>query len=152
MNIQIEDDNYDKLASAVDALKPKTLDEIVRKYRDELQIRLASESQIQHMQADIDTSNPVDKYDNWGLIAFVTPHHTYFRLIGEATSCKKIKVSSSIFRVDRKNSAVSTWSGSVYQLGTPNEGEPDINQLMCLCFYLHGIGIGSTFGVPEFFY
>ena len=84
MNIQIEDDNSDQLTSVVDALKPKSINEIVRKDRDELQISLAKESDIQLMQADIDTSNSEDIFDNWSLIAFVTPYHTYFRLIGEA--------------------------------------------------------------------
>lgn len=144
-------ENTDQLETAIKSKKPKSLDDIVRKNRDELQIRLANESEIQHMQADIDTSNHEDIYDNWSLIAFVTPHHTYFRLIGEARSCKKIKISSSIFWFDRKNSVVSTWTGPVYQLGIPNVGEPDINQLMFLCSFLHDIGIGSEFGVPEFF-
>ncbi|OQW68723.1 MAG: hypothetical protein BVN34_08605 [Proteobacteria bacterium ST_bin12] len=150
--MNIKDDNSDQLSATNKVINPKSLDDIVRKVRDELQIRLANELEIQGMQADIDMSTSEDIYDNWSLISFITPHHTYFRLIGEARSCKKIKISSSIFLVDSKNSAASTWIGPVYQLGTPNEGEPDINHLMCLCFYLHDIGIGSTFGVPEFFY
>lgn len=146
------DDTDQKLAIAIEAIIPKSLDDIVRKNRDRLQLRLANESDIQNLHSDIDAASPKDIFDDWSLVAFVTEEKTYLRLIGEARSCKKTKFTSIIMKADMGEKVVCTLSGSTYQLGTPHEGEPDLNQRIFICTYLHDIWLGPTFGVPEFFY
>lgn len=152
MDEPIKDGNEDQLAAAIEALKPKCLDDIIRKKRDKLQLLLANETDIQNLHSDIDASNPKDIFDDWSLIAFVTKDKTYLRLIGEARSCKKTKMTSIILKTDMRQKVVSTLSGNLYQLGTPNIGEPDLHQRIFICTFLHDIWLGPSFGVPEFFY
>lgn len=152
MDEHIKDGNEDQLASAIEALRPKNLDDIIRKNRDKLKLLLANETDIQNLHSDIDASNPKDIFDDWSLIAFVTKDKTYLRLIGEARSCKKTKMTSIILKTDMRQKVVSTLSGNLYQLGTPNIGEPDLHQRIFICTFLHDIWLGPSFGVPEFFY
>ena len=152
INEPIKDGNEDQLAVAIEALKPKTLDDIIRKNRDKLQLRVANEIEIQDLHSDLDASNQKEIFEDWSLIAFVTKDKTYLRLIGEARSCKKTKMTSIILKTDMRQKVVSTLSGSMYQLGTPNEGEPDLNQRIFICSFLHDVWLGPSFGVPEFFF
>lgn len=152
INESLKDGNEDQLAAAIEALKPKTLDEIIRENRDKLQLLLANETEIQNLNSDLDARNPKDIFDDWSLIAFVTKDKTYLRLIGEARSCKKTKMTSIVLKTDMTQKVVSTLSGSLYQLGIPNEGEPNLNQRIFICSFLHDIWLGPSFGVPHFFY
>ena len=152
MDEPIKDGNEDQLAAAIEALKPKTLGDIIRKNRDKLQLLLANETDIQNLHSDLDANNPKDIFDDWSLIAFVTKDRTYLRLIGEARSCKKTKMTSIVLKTDMRQKLISTLSGSLYQLGIPNEGEPDLHQRIFICSFLHDIWLGPSFGVPEFFY
>ena len=152
MNEPIKNGNEDQLAAAIEAIKPKCLDDIIRKNRDKLQLLLANETDIQNLHSDLDASNPKDIFDDWSLIAFVTKDKTYLRLIGEARSCKKTKMTSIILKTDMRQKLISTLSGSLYQLGTQNGGEPDLHQRIFICSFLHDIWLGPSFGVPEFFY
>ncbi len=152
MDEPIKDRNEDQLGTAILALKPNSLDDIIRKNRDRLQLRLANEFEIQNLHSDVDASDPKDIFDDWSLIAFVTKDKTYLRLIGEVRSCKKTKMTSIILKTDMRQNVVSTLSGSLYQLGTPNIGEPDLDQRIFICSFLHDVWLGLSFGVPEFFY
>ena len=152
MNEPIKDGNEDQLAAAIEAIKPKCLDDIIRKNRDKLQLLLANETDIQNLHSDLDANNPKDIFDDWSLIAFVTKDRTYLRLIGEARSCKKTKMTSIVLKTDMRQKLISTLSGSLYQQGTHNEGEPDLHQRIFICSFLHDIWLGPSFGVPEFFY
>lgn len=152
MDEPLKDRNEDQLAAAIEAIKPQSLDDIIRKNRDKLQLLLANETDIQNLHSDIDASNPKDIFDDWSLIAFVTQDKTYLRLIGEARSCKKTKITSIILKTDMGQKVVSTLSGSLYQLGIPNQGEPDLHQRIFICSFMHDIWLGPSFGVPEFFY
>lgn len=152
MNKPLNNNNGCQLVDAIEAKKPKSLDDIIRKNRDRLQLRLANDSEIQKLHSDIDAASTKDIFDDWSLIAFVTEDKTYLRLIGEARSCNKTKFTSIIMKADMGQKVVCTLSGSTYQLGTPNVGEPDLNQRIFICTYLHDIWLGPTFGVPEFFY
>ena len=152
MNKPLKDHNAYQLADAIEAIKQKSLDDIIRKNRDRLQLRLANEPEIQNLHSDIDVSISKHIFDDWSLIAFVTKEKTYLRLIGKARSCKTTKFTSIILKTDMRQNLVNTFSGNNYQLGTPNVGEPDINQRIFICTYLHDIWLGPTFGVPAFFY
>ena len=152
MNEKINDDNSDQIASAIEAVWPKSLDDIIRKNRESFQIRMASESDILSFHIEIEANIPLDIFDNWSLIAFAGKEQKFIRLIGEVRSSKDIKITSNVIAIDMKQQILKTLSGSLYQLGTPNEGEPDIYQLYFICAYLHQIGIGPAFGVPHFYY
>ncbi len=152
MNEKINDDNSDQIASAIEAVWPKSLDDIIRKNRESLQIRMAIELDILSLKTELNANNPLDIFDNWSLIAIASKEQTFLRLIGEVRSTKDTKITSNVIAIDMKQQVLKTLSGSFYQLGTPNEGEPDIYQLYFICAYFHQIGIGPAFGVPHFYY
>ena len=153
MHEQLKDVSLDQFASAIEDLKPKSLDDIIRKNRESFQIRLATQADIQERLADVDANNPKDIFDNWSLVAMVgKDKKTFLRLVGEFRSSKETKISSNLFAIDMKKQVLHSFSGSVYKLGIPNKGEPAPYQLIFICSFLHDIGIGSLFGVPHFFY
>jgi len=54
----------------------------------------------------------------------------------------------AITHLDRN--LVFTNSGSLYELGTPSQGQPPFEHLATICWAFHPWGFGQALGVPGF--
>ena len=149
---QIKDDTSEKLAAGIEAMIPKSMDDIIRKHREVVQLRLASEEDISKLESEIEEVNPVFVLDNWNLIAFDRPGATTVHLIGDVRGESEPRITSKAIEIDMKRHVLTTNSGNLYQMGSRNDGEPNTEKLYLICAYLHQWGIGHELGVPHFFY
>ena len=60
--------------------------------------------------------------------------------------------TSAIVAIDLNHGLALTKSGSIYQLGTKGEGEPEPAILLHICAQFHSWGIGEKLGVMHVFY
>lgn len=72
--------------------------------------------------------------DDWSVVMLAVAHGDGQRahLVGDLVGTTKIRVTSTVLELDQAQGLALTQSGSVYQLGTPREGEPDINKVLAL--------------------
>lgn len=152
MNEQIRDEASSNLAAGIEAMIPKSLDDIIRKNRELVQLRLANDSDIAKLEVEILETHPLYVLDNWNLIAFDVQGVTAVRLIGDVRNGNEPRITSHIVAIDIERQLLKTNSGNLYQMGSRNEGEPDTDQLYLICAYMHQMGIGHELGVPHFFY
>lgn len=144
--------NDSELSTALEAMIPKSLNDIIRKNRELVQLRLANEADILKLQSEIHEVNPVFILDNWNLIAFDRPGATTIHLIGDVRGESEPRITNLIRAIDMKRQLLLTNSGNLYQMGTNNDGEPNTEKLYLICAYMHQWGIGHELGVPHFFY
>ena len=145
--------NDSELSTALEAMIPKSLNDIIRKNRELVQLRLASEADIFKLQAEILETHPLYILDNWNLIAFDRPGvATTVHLIGDVRGESEPRITSLVRAIDMKRQMVMTNSGNLYQMGIRNDGEPNTEKLYLICAYMHQWGIGHELGVPHFFY
>lgn len=138
--------------AALDAMIPKSMDDIIRKNREVVQLRLANEEDISKLQAEIDEVNPVFILDNWSLIAFDRHGATTVHLIGDVRGESNPRITSLVRAIDMKRYVLTTNSGNLYQMGSRKDGEPNTEKLYLICAYIHQWGIGQMLDVPQFFY
>lgn len=139
----------------IDDLIPKTLDDIVRERRDEVQVRLATAAEIKALGEFLgDTrlaGKPNDTIEYWYPLAFVVHGERAVRLLGHFRHRNEIQLSSAVSVLDLQNGLVRT-ANSVYRLDKRGEGEPPRDYLAHLCAILNNMGIGWTLGVPRVFF
>ncbi|OQW68724.1 MAG: hypothetical protein BVN34_08610 [Proteobacteria bacterium ST_bin12] len=152
MDEPIIDGNDDKLAAVIEAMIPKSMDDIIRKNREVVQLRLANETDISKLQAEIEEDNPVFILDNWNLLAFDRLGVTTVHLIGDVRGESEPRITSKAIEIDMKRHVLTTISGNLYRMGSRNDGEPNTEKLYLICAYMHEWGIGQMLGVPHFFY
>lgn len=142
---------YD-LSQDLNSLLPKSLDDIIRKNREQLQLRLASEAELLAITKPLITSN---------LKGTLTEAFIYNRVnsLIEPILCLvgfnergDAFHTSSLVGFDQKSNTVLTSNGSNYFIKSFVTGEPDVNLLIHICYTLHRDGLGEVFDVPEFFY
>jgi hypothetical protein len=101
-----------------------------------------------------DSSNVKDIIDEWNLIALHQPelNTTLVFLLGNIRRNGHKRITSDVTGIDLDRQFLITKSGSLYQLGTPKNGAPDVDQLYMVCAAFHSWGFGNMLGVPHFFY
>lgn len=136
MNEQ-EDTATEQLTTAIQALIPKSLDDIIRLNRDK-----------------VTPGQPKDIIDEWNLIALCQPAFNSVQvfLLGDSRESGEQRITSAVTGIDLDKQLLITKSGSLYQLGSPKNGAPDMHQLICICTAFHGWGFANKLGVPHFFY
>jgi len=145
---------HDQLARKIQALIPKSLDDIVRANRDQLAIRLATDEEIMELHHEVVPHHPpaMTLYD-WRLIAFEWDIHGYHRLeislLGDKPD-NRFRITSTVRKIDLDRQLIITNSGTLYGLGKRGEGEPPFEHLAMICNAAHMWGWGPFFGVPGF--
>jgi len=148
------DETSKKLTAAVEALIPQSLDNIIRSNRDKAQLRLTTDEEIFTLHQVITPGEPKDVLDDWNLITLYQPDLDFSQtfLLGDIRRNGHQRITSTVTGIDLDKQLIVTKSGSLYQLGTPKNGDPDVNQLYMVCSAFHDWGIGKMLGVPHFFY
>jgi hypothetical protein len=145
----------DKLTQQISALIPKSLDDIIRKNRELVELRSATEADILPLEMPIPGPYyPKDTINDWHLIGLCEKHSNWVQvlLLGYSTSQHCPWITSPVMSIDREQNFVRTRSGSLYVLGNRAHGEPPMDQLIHVCAALHMWGSGTFLGAPEFFY
>jgi len=140
----------------IDDYLPKSLDEIVRRRRDEVQIRLASTAEIQALgeflgDAQMKKGKEKDTINEWYPITFQLSEDLQVRLLGHFERKGVISMTSQVLMLDLATGSAKT-ENSRYRLGKPGEGEPPRAYLVQLCAILNDMGLGKALGVPEVFF
>ncbi len=139
----------------IDDLIPRTLDDIVRLRRDEVQIQLATAAEIETLGEFLGSARLVSKQkdtiEDWYPLAFAVRGERAIQLLGHFQQKNEILLSSAVAVLDLENSLVRT-ADSVYRLGKRVEGKPPRDYLAYLCAILNNMGLGWTLGVPRVFF
>lgn len=134
---------------------PKSLDEILKKHRDECSIRLSSEADFENLEpmvASMSVQKPIRATINeWRIICVLDKDRKYLFLTGTLKANGHPYMTSDIVSVDLANNLVLT-KNSLYQLGGKGDGEPRFHILMHICAMLHSWGVGEYYDVPHVFY
>ncbi len=158
-----EPTNTDGLLDALEELMPRSLDDIVRKNRDRVQIGLARREELAVRAATIEPGRVKDTITDWRMIAFRalgSPGNVEIEggignsslvLLGRATERRCGWITSAVMQIDADNGLVLT-RNSLYGLGVKAEGEPPREELVFVCATLHRWGFGEVIGAPEFLY
>lgn len=144
------------LEQAVKELIPKSLDEIIRSNRDKCSLSLSTSDALDKLPMIVEVvenQKTVSAYLNrWRFVCLNsngTKSH-FLTGIHEAQNC--VWATSVIVAIDLEHGLALTRSGSIYQLGTKGEGEPEPDILLHICAQFHNWGIGKMLGVPHIFY
>jgi hypothetical protein len=72
--------------------------------------------------------------DDWSVVMLALSHGEGERahLVGELVGTTKIRVTSMVTELGLTQGFAMTEHGSVYQLGNPHQGEPDLNKVLAL--------------------
>lgn len=143
------------LTQVISDLIPKSLDDVVRKNRELIEMRLATEGEIQVLEKKIEsTHHAKDVIEDWRIVCLCEKKTNWVQLtlLGNSTEHKSSWITSSIVSIDFEQKIVLTNSRSIYKLGKKGHGEPPAEHLMHVCAALHLWGMGTYLGAPEFFY
>jgi hypothetical protein len=143
------------IEQALKKLIPKNLDDIIRKNREKFRLALATEDELVNLEANVPDSPVRHTLTNWQVIML---HATLEdgakiaspRLVGSVAGTGESWFTSHVGGIDRGKGLVQT-ANSVYRVIGPRVEEEKID-LLNICVALHQWGLGSSFGVPEFFY
>jgi len=149
-----EAEHSDDIARKLEALIPKSLDDIVRAHRDQARLRLAGGEEIMELYCEIRPGQVKDRLEDWRFIALqlLEAGEVQVMLLGNKASDGQARITSLVRQVDLDRQLVVTQSGSLYQLGKPGKGEPPFEHLILVCAAFHNWGFGHYLGVPCFFY
>ncbi|MBC7751146.1 MAG: hypothetical protein H7Z73_05425 [Candidatus Saccharibacteria bacterium] len=147
-------DDPEYAIKTVDALVPKSLDDIIRKNRDKAALRLTTPEEMMELRQKIFFSEPKAIMDEWSLISMIrlTDGFVQVYLLGNIRGKTIHRLTSTVQQIDLDKQLLITQSGSLYQLGKPLDGEHGMHQLMAICAIFHTWGFGNFLGVPQFFY
>lgn len=112
----------------------QSLDAALKKSGPGNGIRLTTPAEIKIWSAEIgDASARLTVIlDDWSLVTITDLGIERIHLVGDVVGTTKIRTTSPILRIDLKAGFVLTLSESFYQLGTPREGEPDMNKVLAI--------------------
>ena len=149
---QMTDNSTQNLSQSLQAMTPKSLDDIIRMHRDFAQLRLTNDEEILSLNKEVMPATPKDIVDDWNLITLVKPGSVLVFLIGEIRHKGTSRMTSDVTSLDLDRGFLKTKSGSLYQLGKQNAGPPNQSELYLVCSTFHKWGFGDALGVPNFFY
>jgi hypothetical protein len=150
------------IQEALEQMMPKSLDDIVRKNRDVLQLGLATAGELAVLAATIEPGHSRDTIEEWRIVAFraIGPRSDAdmagilsrsLSLLGRAAGMRCPWITSAVTQIDIDAGLVRT-RNSLYRLGARGEGEPPQDDLICVCAAMHKCGVGELIGAPAFFY
>lgn len=151
MTEQIKD-SAESAGLAIQALIPKSLDDIIRINREFAQLRLTTEDEILELYKEITPDYPKDIVDDWNLISLHKPGATLVFLLGDVRQNGRPRMTSDVTGIDIDRRYLKTKSGSLYQLGSQSKDPPSQDELYLICATFHSWGFGNALGVPHFFY
>ncbi|WP_173058997.1 hypothetical protein [Sulfurimicrobium lacus] len=132
---------------------PTSLDSIITKRRDEIELHLTTAAEIEELQTDIFTDHEKDTIDDWRLITMegLLINQRRIMLLGDSRILGHAWITSRVRQIDLQRNVLVT-SNSIYKLGLKGEGEPNIHHLIAVCAALTRWGSGEALGVTPFFY
>ncbi len=150
------------IRKALEQMMPKSLDDIVRRSRDRVQIGLAMAEELAALAATVEPGPIRDTMAEWRIIAIRTidpsidarttaVSRSHLSLLGWAAGMRCPRLTSEIAQIDISGRLVRT-RNSLYRLGSRGEGEPPQEHLICVCAATHSWGFGGVIGAPAFFY
>jgi hypothetical protein len=140
------------IQQVLDQMIPRSLDDIVRLNRDQMQIGLATLDELSAQAGVIELGQTLDTIDEWRVVAIrQRGAPPLLSLLGHVVGTSRVRMTSEIIMFDVCRGLCRT-RNSLYRLGLPGDGEPPQEDLICACAILHQWGIGRTIGAPEFFF
>lgn len=141
----------DGLKEKIEALIPKSLDDIIRQNREHCQVRHATEADLAPLLGTVPEAYPRLVITRWHLVTIAIKDEYKVVLLGDiCDGTGNTWVTSKVVKLDLDSGYLRTASGSLYLMAKKGEGEPSFKQLALLCSYFNRGGYGSFFGVPEF--
>ena len=145
----------DSFEQALEKLIPKSLDDVIRKNREKFRLALATEDELAKLESNVPDASVRYTLTDWQVIML---HATLEdgakiaspRLVGSVVETGESWITSHVISMDTDKSLVKT-RNSFYRVVGPRVGEEKLD-LLNICIALHQWGLGSHFGVPEFFY
>lgn len=136
-------------------LVPKSLDDIFRKNRDKGRLALATNEELDKLESKIAYMPIRHKITHWQIFMIHITEESGVqisspRLIGKVEETGQSWITSHVTKIDTSNGLIET-TNSCYQVIGSRVDEADLD-LLHICVTLNQWGIGSSFGVPEFFY
>ncbi len=111
----------------------QSLDAALKKSDPGSGIRLTTPEEIKTWSAEIGAPEKLTAIlDDWSLVTITDMGVERIHLVGDVVGTTKIRTTSPILRIDLKAGYVMTLSESFYQLGTPRQGEPDMNKVLAI--------------------
>lgn len=135
--------------SVIKALIPKSLDDIIRKNRDQLRAYLSTAAELEALRESIPVVHVKSEISHWAFITFrfTTSGMSPVYLTGYNLRGRCSWMTSHVIAID--GDLVATKSGSTYRL--VGEKSDDLD-LLHICATLNTWGVGQKYGVPEFFF
>lgn len=143
-----------KIRTQLEAMLPKSIDDIVRLHREEFCIRIATADDLAPLLSDsMPIAKPQGNINSWSLITLDAILQGQLNiavfLIGYHTSRRCTWITSRVLKVIECGGvkSVLTNSGNLYNMSGAQSDKID---LTFLCAWLRQNGIGDYYGVPEF--
>lgn len=137
------------------SLVPTSLDEIIRKDREVVKLRIATPDELKSLQIPqkdfdfaIGSGPPKLKLYDWYPITFEVNKIPLIFIFSKIKGGNGIWNTSKIVYANEDWSGVYTQSGSYYALSNKKDGEPPNDMLLVLCSVLWQWGLGKHLGVP----
>lgn len=131
---------------------PHTLDQIVTRNRDQVEIRLATPEEVAQLAAEILQPEAVkDTITDWYPIVFRVRDDLTIRIFGVFESRGTVSYTSRVLMLDEA-AGLAISDRSIYRLGKGGEGDPPRAFVVALCALLNESGVGKALGVPEVFF
>lgn len=144
------------LTDALEALIPKSLDDVIRRNRDAASLRLTTDKELFELYESIIPGPLKETIEDWRFISLQlqTPDRsaTLTFLLGNRLSNGNPRITSDVIKVDLDRGLVVTKSGSLYKLGTKGVDQPPFEGLVMICSAFHSWGFGEALGIPNFYY
>jgi hypothetical protein len=144
-------DTHDGIKAAIEALVPKSLDDIIRKNRDRAQIYLSTPGELAALAAPgliVDRQASIKGVlREWSFVTLKVGRVPGVILMGHNVTVGQSWGTSVVAGI--ADDLVRTRSGSLYRVDGPSTDQPD---LLHLCAMLWTWGVGESLGVPHIFY
>jgi hypothetical protein len=109
--------NHDDLKAALERALPCSLDDIIRRGRDQASLGLATSADLERLMGDIVDGRLRVVINGWHLVALriraTDGEAVYVYLLGYAQATCETWITSNVVSIDMKNGYVRTKSGSI---------------------------------------
>lgn len=142
----------DRIAEAVTAAMPKSLDDIIRSRRDRASLRLTTPDEIAALVTHLSSDHPPKgEIADWRLITLLVGAKPLVFLVGDNNGLNWM--TSLVTGIDLQSGLLTTKSGSIYKMiGEAGVGEPSLQSLLHICAVFHQWDIGPMYDMPYVFY
>lgn len=133
----------------IDALIPKSIDDVIRKHRDQLRAYLSTAAELDALRNPIPVVYVKSEISYWAFItfSFAASGMAPVYLTGYNQRGRCSWMTSHVIAID--GDLVATKTGSTYRLVGEKSDDLDLPHI---CATLNTWGVGQKYGVPEFFF